>query len=186
MSRSKNDVLSTFLRLSQCGALPTLNLDSDEDLVMWAAETNATLDAMNKENSGSQTNDNNNNSSNSNPDFLLTQFVNLLCSHLHIRGYDDIISLHDVANKNEKVGGTNALPKGAQQLLRHGNDVARIAMMAQRLAEEVTELQQAKLRMQQQHGQELAQQAASYREVIAGLLEQQAKLERKLSFKATK
>ena len=71
--------------------------------------------------------------------------------------------------------------KGGAQLLRHGNDVARVSRMAQRLAEEVADLQQAKLRMMSQHAQELNQQAASYREIISELLEQQAKLERQLS-----
>ena len=90
-------------------------------------------------------------------------------------------SLGQQNNSNNNSSNNILQVKGAAQLLRHGNDVARVSRMAQRLAEEVASLQQAKIRMTSQHAQELNQQAASYREIICELLEQLAKVERQLS-----
>jgi hypothetical protein len=201
---AKTDVLSTLLRLCRSGALPTLNLNSDPDLVAWAEETSAMLDALQNGTAPKKpqapqaavatTSEGAGDDSPSTdvaekkqqpareelqtPDHLLVSFTSLLSAHLHIRGYEDAVSVQDLAATGAPHG--TALPRGAAQLLRHGNDVARVAMMAQRLAEEVTALQAHKLRSSEAHAQELASQAAAYRATISQLLEQQARLERQL------
>jgi len=213
-------VLQTFSRLCSAGFIPSLDLDSDSQLLEWATHTKQLLDTI----------DNNNNHENSvsttmrepkNPEMLLNDFVSLFSSHLEVRGYCEYDSLLPAENNNEdentndqeeendengeeqkqikkrtKTSPTkssskptnftgpinSALPiRGGAQLLRHGNDIARVSRMAQRLAEEVASLQQAQIRMSTQHAQELDQQAVSFRGIISELLEQQARLEREIA-----